>query len=69
VIDCLRNAWTDALFSAQGFDVEAKPEERPRSRVELEAMITTFERSGNPSLISHAEELREKLREMRDQPH
>lgn len=58
VLDCIRNDWTDALFRAQGYDVDAAPAERPRSREEVEAMIAAFEASGNAELVKQAAELR-----------
>lgn len=61
VLDCVRNAWTDALFLAQGYDPALAIVEEKRTPQEMRSMIQSYRSSGNPMLMNEADELERKL--------
>ena len=59
VLDCLRNAWSDELFTRAGFDLAALDKPRYR-REDISQIIAQLEAMGTETALKMAEEMRKE---------
>ncbi|MGN7988829.1 aspartyl/asparaginyl beta-hydroxylase domain-containing protein [Pedobacter sp. 22226] len=61
VIDALRNSWTDALFTAHGYDMAAEQKEQQIDRESTLKVIAELERLNTPASKQLIEDLKKKI--------
>ncbi len=61
VIDCIRNAWSDALFTSMGYNFELETKEEQFDRATTLSIIAELERQNTPAANDLIQKLKAKL--------